>query len=507
MELLSSAETLSLWLIDASANQVFLKSQEKAEPEDERIFHYAAKSIREFLRPFFNRKMGIQVLGALKMASNELAIWKPADKAILPTNAKTPSEIVNYALQLSTRDRKQVAQGFKAGNYEMALNFVWIKAMASLKRELSSVGINFLGEMLGKPEINEDVDVVDLITDREAIKLSEELGVVSSTEAMRLRQAQELVSHFSKLDPSLVDEEDIEMDEHEAIGVLKTCIKNILGKPKIEVATEFVQFREALESKTLSKDDPQVQTLQSSPYFFRSLTINILLSVIKEATGAKLEHSLANLNVILPLLWDNIRETEKWQVGRTYAEAHANGELTAMSGLRKALLKVQGFDFVPESLRSAAFIEAAEKVIKAHEGFDNFYLEEAPMKVLKNLGTVIPAPAFSICASAIMSVRLGNSYGKSWYASPIAGKMLLSFTRDRWEYYFNQCLPSDVRILDKLIFEKPTKEFFSIVSENDLDQINVTNRSIKSLILAASKDDVQKVQNFAKNLRKQYYGK
>ena len=441
------------------------------------------------------------------MPNNELALWQPKDVQILPANAKKPAEIVPFARQLSTRDRNQVVHGFKAGNYEMAVNFVWIKAMASLKRELATVGMRFLGEMLGRPDLSEDVDVVDSITDREAIRLAEELGVVSLTEAMRLRQSQELVAHFSKLDPSLIDAEGIEMEELEAITTLKTCVRNILGKPKIQVATEFVEFREALESRTLDSEDLQIKSLLTSPYFFRRLTISILLSVIDEASGAKLEHSLANMNVILPLLWDGLRDTEKWQVGRTYAEVHSEGKTTAMGGLRKALLKVEGFDFVPESLRSTTFMDAAEKVIKAHEGFDNFYLEEAPMKVLKRLGSIIPTPALPICSSAILAVRLGNRYGKSRYAYPIANNMLDRFTSDRWEYYLNQCLPSDIRILDKLLYDNPRKEWFRLVAKYEFPNLNIKNRDVKSLISSAERNNHQRTEHYAKVLRQKYYGK
>lgn len=441
------------------------------------------------------------------MTNNKLALWQPKDVQILPANAQEPAEIVPHAQQLSNRDRNQVVVGFKAGNYEMVVNFVWIKAMASLKRELATVGMRFLGEMLGRPDLSEDVDVVDSITDREAIRLAEELGVVSSTEAMRLRQSQELVTHFSKLDPSLIDEEGIQMEELEAKSTLRVCVKNILGKPKIQVATEFVEFRGALESRTLDNNDRQIKNLHASPYFFRRLTISILLSVISEASGAKLEHSLANMNLILPLVWDGLRDTEKWQVGRTYAEVHSEGMTTAMGGLRKALLKVEGFDFVPESLRSTTFIDAAEKVIKAHEGFDNFYLEEAPMKVLKRLGTVIPTPAFPICASAILAVRLGNRYGKSYSASPIAGDMLDRFTSDRWEYYLNQCLPGDIRILDKLFHDRPRKECSRLVTKYELPGLNINNRDVKRLIGSAESKNHQKTEHYAKILRQQYYGK
>jgi len=93
------------------------------------------------------------------------------------------------------------------------------------------------------------------------------------------------------------------MQPEEAVSVLKTCIRNILGKPKIDVATEFVEFRDALLSETLKSDDHRVSNLLVSPYFFHKLTVSILLANIKKNIGAKLQHALANFNLIIPELW------------------------------------------------------------------------------------------------------------------------------------------------------------------------------------------------------------
>ena len=88
------------------------------------------------------------------------------------------------------------------------------------------------------------------------------------------------------------------------------------------------------------------------------------------------------------------------------AELVAEGRRTASSGLKKALLKVRGFDFVPENLRSSAFAAAAQKVLEAHDGFNNFYNEPAPMERLAALGSSIPMPAFKSAMTAVMAVRL-----------------------------------------------------------------------------------------------------
>src|ERR1051326_1392452 len=137
------------------------------------------------------------------MKSVEIALWDEVPTtALVPTDASDPAQIAGFARQLTAREKQQVIAAYNGGSYEMATTFVWGRAMAALKRELSSLGVTFLGELLGRTDVSDDDDVQDVLTEKEAIRLAEELGIVSRTDAMRLRHSQELVAHFSQRDPS-----------------------------------------------------------------------------------------------------------------------------------------------------------------------------------------------------------------------------------------------------------------------------------------------------------------
>ncbi|WP_157845810.1 hypothetical protein [Herbaspirillum huttiense] len=436
--------------------------------------------------------------------TNSVQLWKGDTNIVLPSTAKKPADIVNYAVQLSDRDRRQISKAFSDESYEMALTFVWTKSMAALKRDLSTVGLKFLGEILGKNGLDDDDNPTTAISHDEAIMLAEELGVVSSTEAMRLRHSHELLTHFLDSDGANISSEE-EIEREEAVQTLKTCVRNILGKNKNEVSAKFATFRAALEERVFKSDDLEIQNLLISPYFFKKITLNILVNSIGERKGAKLENILANLNVILPVLWANLKENERWTVGREYANAHGDGEVTAAAGLKSALMKVKGFDYVPENLRSNVFVKAAEKLIELHEAFNNFYNEPAAIKDLRSLGTTIPIPAFSICSSAIFCVYLGNSYGVSAAAVPIAYDMLKEFSDDRWKYYFNDCLPSDARVLNKLSYERPRKRFVELVRKLQLN--NFASGKMKKLLDAAAEGDIQRMNRAMELVRSDYYGK
>lgn len=436
--------------------------------------------------------------------SKELRIWGHETRELVPSTAKTPAEITNYAVQLKVKDRTQIVTAFENEHYEMGLTFLWNRTSAALKNELATVGVGLLGEMLGRTDINEDDDVNDILTTKDAIRLAEELGVISSTEAMRLRHTNELLNHFSQLGDGQDALEEIE--ESEARTSLKACVKGVLARPKVEVAQKFVVFRENIENAALLDGDPQLEMLLSSPYFFKKLTLSILLNAAKHKSGAQLEHSLANINKLIPLLWPEFRETERWQVGHTYAETYSEGKLSSVSALKTALMKVKGFDYVPENLRSDTFVKAAEAVLRAHDGANNFYNEYSPINNLAKLGSTIPTPAFPACMTAILSIKLGNRYGFAWNAAPIATEMLDKISSDRWQYYLNQVLPGDVRILEKLTESNPLDRWIEEVNIRGIDELQLKDSNVMKLIKASKAKNRTKVSNASRKLLELYYG-
>lgn len=433
-------------------------------------------------------------------ADNSLVAWKAPDTFEIPAQASI-KDLVEYATpQLSIRDKKSIVSAFEAESYEMVATFVWTKAAAALKRQVASLGMEFVGEMLGRPGLTDDSDP-SILGDHEAIALAEDLGMLNSTQALRLSNALKLVNHFANLDRDTADSEAMDVDE--ARSILKNCIASILREPHSEGALHFKDLRRALGERQLTTGDGLVTTLLNSPYFFMRTTLSALLSLVKTAKGSVKEHAIGNAVVIVPAAWQNIRAPERWQIGQSYAEVSAEGDRAAANGLKKALLQVHGFDFVPESLRSNTFAEAAVRVLSAHFAMNNFYNEEEPMSVLANLGTAIPKPAFAKCMEATLAVRLGNPWGRSWAAGPHADAVLNTLRAEQWEYYLNECMRRDRTILDKLEDEKPTAQWIAVVKSRDLTKLSITHRPVRDLIRASQDSDRAKILNIARTLRTQ----
>ena len=418
-----------------------------------------------------------------------------------------PAQITTYSKQLTKREISQIVSGFNSASYEMVSLFVWTRSIAVLKNELAKLGMQFVGEMLGRPDITE-TSSVDVITESEAISLAESLSVVTPTEAMRLRQAQTVVSHFSKPRDSSTDEggqqpntdEEEGMAREEAISCLRACIKNILSRPSIQLAQKFVQFREKLSSATLTKNDPDLESLALAPYFFKKTTLNFLLAAAKSDQSAELTHILNNLNVILPEIWEGIRRTDKWLIGQSYAEAYSAGREVQVAGMKRALIQVRGFDFVPETTRSNTFAKAAQKVLSAHEGINNFYTEVPAITELRALGTVIPMPAFPVCIRAVLCVYLGNQWGYSWNGAAVAEQQINEITPDRWKYVFDECLPFDKTLLYKLGQNNPAQRWIALVKRLNLLGIETSNHNSRVLLQLSASDKISELRNGANSL-------
>jgi len=431
--------------------------------------------------------------------TKDILPWQPKKSALVPVALTSPEELVPYAKQLSRRDIVQLSHAFASHHYEMASTFIWTKAMAALKNQLETLGMEFIGEMLQRPDITAKSDIAATVTDSEALSLAEALGMVRATEAMRLRHAHDVVRHFAGLDTAH-DADEPSMNPEEAVVCVRACIENILGHPRLDVATDFARFRRQLESKTFSHDDPEIHSLVGSPYFYRKTTLSVLLALLKTASGAQLQHAISNANLVILSLWDDLKKPERWQTGQTYAELYAAGRKEAWNGLKAALVRASGFDYVPETLRSDEFTRAAKDVLQAHEGMNNFYNEPAPMQVLASLGTSIPEPAFPVCMTATLSVWLGNFYGHSWNAQDSAARVLRSLSPERWTYYLDECLPADRQVLYKLTEGKPAARWLEAVEKFGLKPSLVRDRDVRALLKASNDKHRRELEGIARRL-------
>lgn len=208
-----------------------------------------------------------------------------------------------------------------------------------------------------------------------------------------------------------------------------------------------MKFKHLLLENDIKKGDEIFSKIEVAPLFYLRTICSILLSAIRKENGAHLEHAAANLNTIIESIWKRIAEEDRWNIGNTYKDMVANGNEKAANGVKMALTKVRGFDYVPETVRSDTFNDYAQKLLDVHYDFNNFYNEPSAARALSRLGSSIPKAAFAKCIKAYLCVLMGNYYGVSNAAIPIVEEELSHIARDRWNFYFSEMITKDEDVL------------------------------------------------------------
>ena len=199
--------------------------------------------------------------------------------------------------------------------------------------------------------------------------------------------------------------------------------------------------------------------------------------------SAEREIILNNMISIFVEIWSALSSEEKWVIGRSYAQCLSDGDNKLLIALKSVLLKVKGFDYVPENLRSNTYIIAAKDLLSAHQGMNNFYNEPSKAKYLAQMGNSIPAPAFGNCMTAVLACKLGNSYGISWDAQTYLDEILQTVSKDRWSYYLSSVLPYDRVILYKLCVDIIVDRWIELVEKYSLAEIDIEGqKELKDLM-------------------------
>ena len=424
---------------------------------------------------------------------SKIVPWSSPNGATLPSNLSDVHELVPYINNLTPKEVSKVVSAFGTELYDMATEYVWNRTTSILRDKVLSFGRDFVLEMLGRPNTQES-DADDFLSEVDIINLAADLGFINKTARMKFLHCNEMIKHYSSRN---IDEE---MDKASAQDFIRSCIKYVLSMSdeNFDLEYSFANFRHKLTSTQLKDGDDSLEQLKASPYFYKRTIVRALLNLMKTAKGVEQENLFANMSVVVPKIWEDLLPDDRRPVGSAYSQAVSDSNKNEIIALKSVLLKVKGFDYVPEATRSNIFIEAAQNLLKTHYGVNNFYNEPLAAKHLLSLGTAIPGPALGVCMTATLACKLGNSYGISNSAQLYLDEILDKISVDRWEFYINQNLPADETILAKLISNSDRADrWLHLVAKYELINIKFVNPIIEKLIKAKT---ASRVHSIAKEL-------
>ena len=406
---------------------------------------------------------------------NQVALYQESAGVVAVPDTNDVAILMSYNRSLSSNDANKIVKAFDNELYDMAAEYIWSRTISTLKKNIMKFGEEFVAEMLDRP----DISSVEDISEYEVITLSSDLGFINQTAKIEFMQFSEIIQHYmSNEDP------DEAFPLTKVSDIVRSCVKHVLGFEKVEYEISFVSFRNRLRTEYIIEGHEIYTQLKLAPYFYKRTVFKTMMNLAKTTKdSAEREIILNNMISIFVEIWSALKKKKKWVIGRSYAQCLSDGDNKLLIALKSVLLKVKGFDYVPENLRSNTYIIAAKDLLSAHQGMNNFYNEPSKAKYLAQMGNSIPAPAFGNCMTAVLACKLGNSYGISWDAQTYLDEILQTVSKDRWSYYLSSVLPYDRVILYKLCVDITADRWIELVEKYSLEKIDIEGeKELKDLI-------------------------
>lgn len=403
-----------------------------------------------------------------------MEICNPAGLQLpLETNIE---QLIPYGIALPRPVQAKVVKYYLDGDFATATDQVWPRALNVLRKRILSLGEEFVADMVETT----DLDYVRELPAYKVIELASELGFIDKKGKRQLLSANEYYNYYQNTEADDYEE----MPKDEANIIIKNGIKYILYNNEDSFGLQFNDFREKLKSGRFSDlfEDEEVM-LESCPYFYLKTTVRSLLHLFAEAKGIELDNVANNMNYFFPKSWKRLKFDEKRALADLYTDYQSNRDIKRVNVLSKIMVAVHGFDYVKENERSRAYISVARKLKDIHFSMNNFYNEPSQIKLLEDLGTVIPALALKDCITAILFIKLGNQYGTSWSAEIIADRLLSRLTEMEWRTYFEQYFREEEELQEYINNCTPMrKKWKNVISTYKLKELNVVDVIAKRFI-------------------------
>lgn len=389
------------------------------------------------------------------------------------------TELINYGIALNSRDQKKITKYYNEHDFSTAAEKIWTRSISILRNRLLALGEDFVADMVE----TDDLDYVRNLPAFKVICIAHELGFIDKSGKRKLISANNYYNFYLGTEDG-VDEE---MPKDEANIIIKACISYILYNNESTYGLQFNDFREKLKTSRITEifsDDTAM--FQTCPYFYLKTTVRSLIKLLKETEGIEFENITTNLGIIIPKIWQRLKTEEKIALADAYTYYVNIGDYTRIDALNKVLLKVQGFDYVKENVRSRTFITVANKLVDTHFAPNNFYNEPAVIKTLEGLGTSFPRLALKSCITSILYVKLGNSYNTCWDAEVVADRLLDRLTSDEWYIYLERYLKEEEYLLECIYGSNKVLKMYTnwklLVKKYNLAALNINNSDIQKLL-------------------------
>ncbi len=399
-----------------------------------------------------------QLSTSLSVYLNSLGL--PADSVLVGVNERR--KVINNMpdvvpiLNESQRKNAMYISKFTAacivGLFDAALNYLWDETIHSLRVKVVQFDLGYFYDTAitdaNQRSKFKDESNLEKLDDWVLVKGCRETGIISDIGYKHLDYIRDMRNHASAAHPN-----HNELTGLQLVSWLETCIKEVLGKEPEAAAIEVKRLLKSLREETFSSNDvsPIAEAIVRLP---EDLLHSLLRTAFGMYTDSRLDAGIRNnIRLLAPEIWNVCSEGGKFEIGLKHGSFSANGEVSKSNLARDFLTIVDGLAYLPSSTIAVEINSTLDALLVAHNGWNNFYNEPSPARLLKSFVPTsgeIPESVLGKYVKVLTMCKIGNGFGVSSGAEPIYDD-LISRWQDSHILHFIE-LSRDSEILSRLQF-------------------------------------------------------
>lgn len=315
-----------------------------------------------------------------------------------------------------------------AGLFDAALNYLWDETIAELRRRVAAYDLTYFFDTAvkdpAKRKALSDEDDLSNITDFDLIAAAAEMELISDLGYRQLDLIRHMRNWASAAHPNQND-----LTANQLITWVETCVMEVIALPETPVVAEKKRLLKNIRTRRLGNEQ-----LDEAASFFSglkrdqadSLSAGLFGIFCHEDTG---EDVRDNVRVLFPKIWDVLSEDQRSEFGGKYGRYAANGDQKQAAWARELLDRVGATAYLPTAVRAGEISAAADNLLSAHRGWENFYNEPPQARLLENAvgGQPVPAAVQRTYVNAVVEAFLTNGSGVAWNAEPIYERLITGF--------------------------------------------------------------------------------
>jgi hypothetical protein len=298
------------------------------------------------------------------------------------------------------------------GLFDGALNFLWDETIKALRRLVVSFDLEYfynVAETLSPryKNLNSEEDL-ELISEFDLLEICRRIGLLSELNYTRLAHVNYLRNHASAAHPNENEISGIEM-----LSLLENCLKYaIIIKPDYSVI-QISQLLRNIRTNIIPDEDFPIIGADFSEQPQERID-DFLLSIFGIYCDPRQEqHVKANIEKLIPYVWNSSLEETKYQIGAKYGLYRKNGDTARKDSTQNILQIVDGLRYKDEDSLAAELLESLQNLRTVHFDWNNFYNEHLHAKIIETSipNTGIPDSVRRMFVKIICICFCGNGKG------------------------------------------------------------------------------------------------